>query len=512
MSIVVDVARNIDGIVWDYFLVVHQTVTTPLLITIQYVALAALMLMAINHVAQFKAVNYGQYFHWWIRFLFIFAFLKFYENFALAYYALTDLQSDYSNALIKAALKGTEGLNVRPDIFDLTAQSDSNAAVDQFNRAMTYVANLYFKYARSRSIFDAGSIIVSGLTGIVIILIGYVFTAIAIVLLIFAKIGVAVAMSLMPLAFLLLMMEQTRSYFESWVKFLVGFFIIPILTASLMALMVFAAGVTIDRIEEASKAKSSSGKATTAHVVMGDLISSGAELKDAQKGVSGGPGDDYLALVLVTFGSLIFLSQVPSMASNLASSSVASVGASLASSQRLWNGAKRMGRTAQRGRDAMGAANAARKAGGGVGSMALAAVSSMRQSAGIRQSRRDDRMMGRMRGEAERQAEVRKKTLGGYTATGAPIGPNAPGINSGAAGANSPSNRAANTPSGAGNSASSNNPNSNNPGGSGAGANNSGGPAASGAGGIGGPHRPSSTAPGNRNSISSTNNPRGSTP
>jgi type IV secretion system protein VirB6 len=269
------------------------------------------------------------------------------------------------------------GIKSYPKIFNVAGITDANQAADEFAHAMNYVSGLYFSYAKKMSIWHFGECIFAAFTGLIILLVGYIFTAIALVIVVFAKIGVAVAMSFAPLALVMLMMEQTRGHFESWVKFLVGFFIIPMLTSSLMSLMVYAAGTSVDAI----------------------MTKSGAS------GTAGGMPDQFIPLVLLTFGALIFLSQIPTMASTLAGASVAAVGTSLASSQSLMNRARSIkgaaGAAASGGkrlRDAAGIGIAARKAGASAPRTAWAMISGMRQSALTRASRRDNRMGDRMPG------------------------------------------------------------------------------------------------------------------
>ncbi|MCJ9670396.1 MULTISPECIES: type IV secretion system protein [unclassified Neorhizobium] len=430
MALIADVSNYIDEIVAGYASAISNTVATPLLGVLQATAIAALMLMAINHVAQLKAVSYSQYFHWFIRYLIIYAFIQYWANIELFYDAIHSVQKDYSLALIKASLNQHLPFDVKPGSpFDLSNVTDSSQAADRYFECVSDVARMMFDTAVSFTIFQIAEILKYCLLGTFVLILGFAFSAISLVIIVFSKIGIAVALSLAPLAFVLLMMEQTRSYFESWVKFLVGFFIIQILISSLMGLMLFAA-----------------------IRMLADFID---KLHAWYKGIFGPAGEwwrvfesppfaDYsIPFVMLALGSLIFVSQIPTMASTLAAASVATAGASLASSQRLMNGANRMGRTAQRGRDALGAANVARKAGGGIGGMTTAAIGSMRQSAGARQGRRDDRMTGRMQGENERIAAVREKQYARPEASRpSGAGANKPsGAGAGGPGAQSPTTR-----------------------------------------------------------------------
>lgn len=178
------------------------------------------------------------------------------------------------------------------------------------------------------------------------------------------------------------MMDQTKQHFENWMRFAIGFVIIPLLTSALMALLL--------------------------HVAADTLATSGASSLDKEK---------FFGFVFMMVAALVLLAHIPTMAGTLAASSVAVVGSSLASSQRMMNGVNRLNRAAkspmgaakraysagQRLRDAAGIASAARKDGVSRPRAAWAAISGMRQSAMARQSRRDDRMTGRMPGENERR-------------------------------------------------------------------------------------------------------------
>ncbi|MGO6747980.1 type IV secretion system protein [Rhizobium ruizarguesonis] len=367
MSIVVDISNQIDAIIASYAQNIFVTTAVAMKGLLQITATFALVLMAVNHVIQFRAINYGQYFHWALRYILIYVFLDVWENFNLIYGALRNLQNDYSLLLIKGAVRAA-GTLPSGELFDASTITDANQAADAFTSAMSKISQIYFLFANLAGITHLGQCLLDGLAGVFIFLLGIVFTAISLVILVFAKIGSAVALSLAPLALVLLMLEQTRNYFESWVKFLVGFLIIPLLTSSLMSLMVFTAIKVADQIRNDPSMSPSV----------------------------------FLPLVMLTLGALVFLSQIPTMAHTLSSSSVATVGASLASGRAVMNGARSAGSSAfgsaRRIRDGIGIAKTARQNGASGTRTAWAVFNGLRQSAITRAGRRDGRLADRMSG------------------------------------------------------------------------------------------------------------------
>ncbi|MEM8542162.1 MAG: type IV secretion system protein, partial [Pseudomonadota bacterium] len=215
------------------------------------------------------------------------------------------------------------------------------------------------KFLNSLSFWNLGKSIRNIFIGIAIMIIGFIFVAAAAVVIMVGKIGFAMSMSLAPLAIGMLIMPQTRGHFESWMRFMLGFAVIPLLISALMAVVLFAAAKL--------------------------LPASGL---DDNLGI-------YVSFLVIMIGALALLFQIPTLASTLASASVAAIGAGVVMA------AARMGMSAATGgasRVMEGAktASQAAKAGANPVQAIRTGIHSMRQSAHARASRRDERIAKKM--------------------------------------------------------------------------------------------------------------------
>ncbi|WP_188129076.1 type IV secretion system protein [Rhizobium sp. NFACC06-2] len=348
--------NHIDQSVIEYAEDVFNAVAIPIRSLLQAMGLVGLLFIAVNTLIQFRQINYSEYMGWGIRFILIYSFATIWANFRLIYDAVSTLPDEYISIVMQYF--STRITTHRTDILDPSKINDMYTAMDEFAHAIIWIA---WDYIRDVSINNIGKTMRNLLIGLVIILLGAIFTAISAILVAFSKIGFAAAVGLAPLAIVLLMMEQTKNYFETWLRFTCGFLCIPLITGMLMALIFYIASAMLTQSD------------------------AGSDNKDA-----------YFYFLFMMAAAVIMLSQVPTMASTLGGASVAAVGASMASSRGMMNNARKLGHAAQRVRDGAGVANQARRNGAGPGGIAMAAISGMRQSALSRGSRRDQRLASRM--------------------------------------------------------------------------------------------------------------------
>ncbi|WP_245461642.1 type IV secretion system protein [Rhizobium leguminosarum] len=128
-------------------------------------------------------------------------------------------------------------------------------------------------------------------------MVGGIFIATCAVIVLTAKAGFIVALSMAPLGIMMLLWEGTRQYFQGWVSLVIGFAIIPLLLGCLMAIVLYFAG----------------------HL----LATSGASSSDKDK---------YFGFVFFMIAVLVLLFHIPTMAHALASAFVTVGGASVAGS------------------------------------------------------------------------------------------------------------------------------------------------------------------------------------
>ncbi|APO77139.1 type IV secretion system TrbL/VirB6 protein (plasmid) [Rhizobium etli 8C-3] len=316
MGLIVDVMTHIDETVIEYAEDVFTAVAVPMRSLLQAMGLVGLIFIAANTLIQFRHINYSEYMQWALRFTLIYTFATIWANFKLIYDALTGLPDDYVAIILRYFISGIT--SHRADILDPSRISDMYTAMDEFTHALVWIA---YDYIRDISILDIGKTIKHLLIGAAILVLAAIFTALSAILVAFSKIGFAVAVGLAPLAIVFLMMDQTKSYFETWLRFACGFLCIPLITGMLMALVLYIASEMLTQ------------------------SNAGSENKAA-----------YFYFIFMMVAAIIMLSQVPTMAATLAGASVATVGASLASGRQVYEGTKatltgKSRRTRQRDRD-----------------------------------------------------------------------------------------------------------------------------------------------------------------
>jgi len=378
MGLISDVATTIDTTLVNYAQDIFTGVAEPIRALLNSTALIALMFMAINQIIQFRSVNYSQYLHWFLRYILIYSFATIWDNFSGIYNLFIEIPGDYSTLMIKAiAINITQ--TPRADILDPSLIHDTYSAMDEFGHAIVWMAYDFF---RDTSISDIGMSLKNVFTGALIIIIGGIFLAASAILVISSKIGFAIAVSLAPLGIVMLMTEQTKHHFDSWMRFAVGFVVIPLLTSALMAIVLYVAAQVL-----LASNPNSSDKST------------------------------YFGFIFTMIAALYLLFQLPTMASTLASASVAAAGAGAARAMtsmtmgapgKALQGAKSAYRGGQFVRDTAGVANAARKAGAGPAGMAWATLSGMRQSSMLRRERRDRRLADRIPGNGHNAPALRR--------------------------------------------------------------------------------------------------------
>ncbi|CDX20942.1 putative transmembrane conjugal transfer protein [Mesorhizobium plurifarium] len=311
-------------------------------------ALVALLFIAINHLIQFRTISYSVYLHWALRYILIYSFATMWANFEGVYSMLIDVPNNYAGIMMHAAK--TQINSVDPDLLDPERISDTASAMDEFAHA---VMNLSGRYINDFSIWHVGRSLRSVFIGVLFIIVGGFFTAACAIIVMIAKIGFAVSISLAPLAIIMLMMPQTSQYFESWSRFTVGFLVLPLLNSTLMGIVLYTA----------------------------------ADVYVASR------SNDF-AFIFIIMAATVLLFMIPTMASSLASVSVAAVGAGAvsAAASMAKSAPMKVHGGSQRLLDGVSVASAAREAGASPTAAAWSAISAMRQSAFIRRQRRDERL------------------------------------------------------------------------------------------------------------------------
>lgn len=294
MGIIQSIGTAIDEATVDYLQSVFSAVAEPVQSLMTVIGVVTLLFIALNHVLQARNIEWTRYLNWAVTYILIVSFSTVWSNFSPIYDALTGITQGYSNLVVEAVARDIETL--RKDILDpavITGAGEAKtyAAMDEFGHAIVWIARDFF---RDTAITDMGKTFRNVFSGVLVLLVGGIFIAASAVIVLIAKVGMILAISLAPLGLIMFMWEKTRSYFQGWVSLLVGFAVIPLLLGALMAIVLYFA----------------------AHI----LATSGASSLDKSK---------FFGFIFVMIAALVLLFHIPTMAQTLAQASVAVGGASV---------------------------------------------------------------------------------------------------------------------------------------------------------------------------------------
>ncbi|MDX0500727.1 conjugal transfer protein [Sinorhizobium medicae] len=297
MGIVQSLGTQIDVATVDYLQAVYTAVADPVRKLTASIGLVALLFIALNHVLQIQNINYSKYLSWAVTYILVVSFATLWSNFRPVYDALTGVTQGYSNLVVEAVAKDVETLRadiLNPANISGAGEAKTYAAMDEFGHAILWISRDFF---RDTSILHLGKTLRNIFLGGFVFIVGGIFIASCAVVVVTAKAGFIVALSMAPLGIMMFMWERTRQYFQSWVSLLIGFAIIPLLLGCLMAIVLYFAG----------------------HL----LATSGANSTDKAK---------FFGFVFFMIAVLVLLFHIPTMAQTLASACVTVGGASVARS------------------------------------------------------------------------------------------------------------------------------------------------------------------------------------
>jgi|GEM_PF-334553 len=203
-----DTLTLIDTAIASYAQSVFTAFGGPVSTMIQAGGLVGLMLIAANAILQFVPIRMSSYFTWGIRYVMILSVATTWSQFQPIYTILTNTPGDIGAAL-------------------LTATNAPN-----LNLAMDEMVTAIFDFS-DRASEESGWLGIS-LTSVVLIVLGALMACVAILISALAKVGLAMAVSFAPVFIACLMFNATRSLFESWTRFTIGFALIPLVLAGVM--------------------------------------------------------------------------------------------------------------------------------------------------------------------------------------------------------------------------------------------------------------------------------------
>ena len=193
--------------------------------TLQAMGLVGLALLAANTLVQWVPIRVGEYFRWGVRYVIITAVATSWAQFLPFYDIITNVPGSI----------GAEMLGV-------TGAPNLNIALDEMITGL-------FDFS-DRASDEAGMFSIS-LMSVIIWVMGALMAVVAIIVSALAKVGLALAVSLAPFIIPTLMFRATGNLFESWVRFTLGFAMIPLVLAGVMGAIV---GIGENMISDAGDA------------------------------------------------------------------------------------------------------------------------------------------------------------------------------------------------------------------------------------------------------------------
>ncbi len=236
-TFVSDTLSSIDSAIGTYTESVFVDLAGPITTTCQIMGLVGLAFMALNTLTQWVPMRVGSYLVWGVRFVIITAVATSWAQFQPIYTIVTQVPADVGGNLLAAAGAGS-------------------AAADLYDGVDILVTSLF---DFSDRIYDESARFGISLTATLVWVAGALLACVTILVAGLGKVGLAMAVSLAPIFIPTLLFRATGNLFESWVRFTIGFALIPLVLAGVIgavlgtgtALAASAAGA--DALSEAAQ-------------------------------------------------------------------------------------------------------------------------------------------------------------------------------------------------------------------------------------------------------------------
>ncbi|KPB00615.1 type IV secretion system protein [Ahrensia marina] len=207
-----DTLTLIDTAIASYAQSVFTDFAGPVTTMIQAGGLVGLVLIAANAIMQFVPIRMSSYLTWGVRYVLILSVATTWSQFQPIYNILTNTPGNIGAALLSA-----------------TSAPNLNLAMDEM---VTEIFNF-----SDRANEESGWLGIS-LTAVVLIVLGALMACVAILVSALAKVGLAMAVSFAPVFIACLLFSATKSLFESWTRFTIGFALIPLVLAGVMGAVI----------------------------------------------------------------------------------------------------------------------------------------------------------------------------------------------------------------------------------------------------------------------------------
>jgi len=230
---ITDTLNLIDNAIGNYAQTVFTGFAGPVTSMIQAGGLVGLVLVAANALFQFVPIRMSSYLTWGIRYVMVLSVATTWSQFQPIYDILTNTPGSIGAALIGA-----------------TGSPNLNSALDQM---VTEIFNF-----SDRANEESGWLGIS-LTAVVLIVLGALMACVAILVSALGKVGLAMSISFAPIFIACLLFSATRSLFEAWTRFTIGFALIPLVLAGVMGAVIGVGQNLIGTVTGASQMSQAAG-------------------------------------------------------------------------------------------------------------------------------------------------------------------------------------------------------------------------------------------------------------
>ena len=211
-------------------------ITGPITTTCQVMGLTGLAFMALNTLTQWVPIRVGSYLVWGVRFVVITAVATSWAQFRPIYEIVTNIPADIGGNFLTAAGIGDVG-----NLYD----------------GLDLMITELFEFSDRAA--DESAFYTISLASIVIWIAGALMACAAILVASLGKVGLAMAVSLAPVFIPTLLFKATGNLFESWVRFTIGFALIPLVLAGVIGTVIGIGQVLAFEADGASQLSDAAG-------------------------------------------------------------------------------------------------------------------------------------------------------------------------------------------------------------------------------------------------------------
>ena len=226
--------NTLDGAITGYAESSFATFAGPIATMCQAMGVVGLAFIALNALTQWVPIRASEYLKWGLRYVIITAVATSWAQFAPIYNIVTNVPGELGAQLM--GIVGAPNLN--------TAFDDMISTMFDFSDKLADEASIIFGIS---------------LASIVVWLIGSLMAAAAIIVIALGKIGLGMAIALAPIFIPALMFKATSNLFESWVRFTLGFALIPLVMAGVVGAVVGIGQSMIDQANAATNLEGAAG-------------------------------------------------------------------------------------------------------------------------------------------------------------------------------------------------------------------------------------------------------------